>query len=50
METITVAAQRVPATSTSEMALYIGLALVIAVVAWMVLSGVKRSRQQQPRA
>jgi len=27
------------------MALFIGIAFVIVVVAWMVLSGVKRSRQ-----
>lgn len=32
------------------MALFIGIALVIVAVAWMVLSGVKRHRQQQPRA
>ena len=31
------------------MALFIGLAFVIVVVAWMVLSGVKRNRHQQPR-
>ena len=31
------------------MALFIGIALVIVVVTWMVLSGVKRNRQQ-PRA
>jgi len=45
VETITVAAQRIPGTSASEMALFIGIAFVIVVVAWMVLSGVKRSRQ-----
>ena len=49
METITVAAQRIPATTSSEMALFIGIALVIVAVACMVLSGVKRNRQQQPR-
>ena len=32
------------------MALFIGIAFVIIAVAWMVLSGVKRHRQQQPRA
>ena len=32
------------------MALFIGIAFVIIVVAFMVLSGVKRNRQQQPRA
>jgi len=31
------------------MALFIGIALVIVAVACMVLSGVKRNRQQQPR-
>jgi hypothetical protein len=45
VETITVAAQRIPGTSASEMALFIGIAFVIVVVAWRVLSGVKRSRQ-----
>jgi hypothetical protein len=47
VETITVAAQRIPGTgtSTSEMAMFVGIALVIVAVAWMVLSGVKRHRQ-----
>jgi uncharacterized membrane protein HdeD (DUF308 family) len=45
VETITVAAQRIPGTSASEMALFVGIAFVIVAVAWMVLSGVKRSRQ-----
>jgi hypothetical protein len=46
VDTITVAAQRIPATnSSSEMAMFIGIALVIVAVAWMVLSGVKRHRQ-----
>ena len=45
LETITVAADRIPGTSSSEMALFIGIALVIIAVAWMVLSGVKRNRQ-----
>lgn len=49
VETITVAAQRIPETSSSEMALFIGIAFVVIAVAWMVLSGVKRNRQQQPR-
>jgi uncharacterized membrane protein HdeD (DUF308 family) len=49
VETITVAAQRIPGTSASEMALFVGIAFVIVAVAWMVLSGVKRNRQQQPR-
>ena len=30
--------------------MFIGIALVIVAVAWMVLSGVKRHRQQPPRA
>jgi uncharacterized membrane protein len=48
VETITVAAQRIPGTSSSasEMAMFIGIALAIVAVAWMVLSGVKRHRQQ----
>jgi hypothetical protein len=45
VETITVAAERIPGTSASEMALFIGIALVIVAVAWMVLSGVKRRQQ-----
>ena len=50
METITVAASRIDTTtSSSEMALLIGAVLVVATVVWMVLSGVKRHRQQ-PRA
>ena len=50
METITVAASRINSTSSSpEMALLIGAVLVVAAVLWMVLSGVKRNRQQ-PRA
>ena len=50
METITVAASRINTTSSSsEMALLIGAVLVVAVVVWMVLSGMKRNRQQ-PRA
>jgi hypothetical protein len=32
------------------MAVLIGAVLVIVAVAWMVLSGLKRHRQQQPRA
>jgi hypothetical protein len=31
------------------MALFIGIAFVVIAVAWMVLSSVKRNRQQQPR-
>jgi len=50
LETVVVAADRINTTHTPEMAVLIGAALVIVVVAWMVLSGVKRHRQQQPRA
>jgi hypothetical protein len=47
VETITVAASRInTASSPSEMALLFGAVLVIAAVVWMVLSGVKRNRQQ----
>ncbi len=49
METVTVAAERIHPSHTSEMALLSGIALVIIVIAWMVLSGVRRNRQQ-PRA
>jgi hypothetical protein len=31
------------------MALFVVIAFVIVAVAWMVLSGVRRNRQQQPR-
>jgi hypothetical protein len=31
------------------MALFIGIAFVIVAVAWTVVSGVRRNRQQQPR-
>jgi len=48
VETVTVAAERIPS-HTPDMALLIGLALVVVAVAWMVLSGVRRHRQQQPR-
>ena len=49
METVTVAAERINPSTTSEMAVFIGIALVIIAVAWMALSGVRRNRQQ-PRA
>jgi hypothetical protein len=50
VETITVAASRISAPSpSSEMALLIGAVLIVAAVVWMVLSGVRRNRQQ-PRA
>ncbi|HEX8784317.1 MAG TPA: hypothetical protein VF764_13155 [Steroidobacteraceae bacterium] len=44
METITVAAQRLPGTSASDMALFIGIAFIIVAVAWMVRSGFRRDR------
>ena len=47
METITVAAERIPTSYIPGMPVFIGIALVIVVVAWMVLS--KRHRQS-PRA
>jgi predicted ABC-type sugar transport system permease subunit len=47
VETITVAAERIPTSYTPGMPVLIGVALVIVVVAWMVLS--KRHRQP-PRA
>jgi hypothetical protein len=45
VETVTVAAQRINPPYTSEMVVFIGIALVIIAVAWMVLSGVRRNRQ-----
>jgi predicted ABC-type sugar transport system permease subunit len=47
VETITVAAERIPTAHTLGMPVLIGIALVIVVAAWMVLS--KRHRQP-PRA
>ena len=46
METITVAAARINGSNTPEMAMFIGIALVIVAVAWMVLA----KRHRQPRA
>ena len=46
METVTVAASRINPPHTSEMVVLIGIALVIVAIAWMVVSGVKRNRQQ----
>jgi Tfp pilus assembly protein FimT len=49
METVTVAATR--GFSLSEMEILVGSAVVIAVLAWMVLSSVKHFRSRQmPRA
>ena len=45
METITVAAARINGSNTPEMAVFIGIALVIVAIAWMML--VKR---RPPRA
>jgi predicted ABC-type sugar transport system permease subunit len=47
VETITVAAERIPSSYTPGMPVLVGIALLIVVVAWMVLS--KRHRQP-PRA
>lgn len=46
METVTVAAERINPPHTPEMVVLIGIALVIVAIAWMVVSGVKRNRQQ----
>ena len=44
METITVAASRSSVFSLTEMEMLVGSAIVIAVLAWMVLSRVRRDR------
>jgi hypothetical protein len=50
VETVTVAAERInPSSAAPEMAVFIGIALVIIAIAWVALSGVRRNRQQ-PRA
>ena len=46
METITVAATRSSAFGVSEMEMLIGSAIVVAVLVWMVLSRVRRNRNQ----
>jgi hypothetical protein len=46
VETVTVAAERINPSYTSEMVVLIGIALLIVAIAWMVVSGVKRNRQQ----
>jgi len=46
VETITVAATRSSAFSLSEMEMLIGSAIVVAVLVWMVLSRVRRDRNQ----
>ena len=46
METITVAATRSNGFSLSEMEMLVGSAVVIAVLVWMLLSRVRRDRNQ----
>ncbi len=46
METITVAATRSSGFSLSEMEMLVGSAIVIAVLVWMLLSRVRRDRNQ----
>jgi hypothetical protein len=46
VETITVAATRSSAFGVSEMEMLIGSAIVVAVLVWMVLSRVRRNRNQ----
>ena len=46
METIVVAAHRSSAFSLSEMEMMIGSAVVVAVLAWMVLSRMRRDRHE----
>jgi len=45
VETITVAADRIPTSHTPEMAVFIGIALVVIAIAWMALS----RRHRAPR-
>jgi hypothetical protein len=45
VETITVAADRIPTSHTPGMAVFIGIAFVVIAIAWMALS----RRQRQPR-
>jgi hypothetical protein len=45
VETITVAADRIPSSHTPGMAVLIGIALVVLAIAWMALS----KRHRQPR-
>lgn len=49
METVTIAASR--GFSVSDMEMLIGSAIIVAVLAWMVVSKMKhlRSRSQEPR-
>ena len=46
METITIAASRGSALSLSEAEMLMGSALVIGLLAWMLLSRLRRDRQQ----
>lgn len=45
METITVAADRIPSSHTPGMAVLIGIALLVVAIVWMALS----KRHRQPR-
>jgi hypothetical protein len=47
VETITVAASRGSAFSLSEAEMMVGSAIVIVALAWMVLSRLRRDRQQR---
>ena len=49
METVTVAAERINPSPSSETLVLIGIALVIVAIAWMLRAGVRRNRQP-PRA
>ena len=46
MEPITVAAARINGPNTPEMAVFIGIALVVVAIAWVMLA----KRHRQPRA
>ena len=47
MQIVTVSAERSSAFSMSDMGILVGSALVIAVLAWMVLARLSRSRHQR---
>ena len=47
MQIVTVSAERSSAFSMSDMGILVGSALVIAVLAWMVLARLRRSRHQR---
>ena len=46
MQTITISASRASAFSLSEMEMLVGSAIVIGVLAWMVLSRMRRDRHE----